>query len=229
MNQSNTEETRQRLGNISQIRDLLFGEQLENYEQRFDQIDSRVEHFESTIAELRGEIEQHRSEVSEQLEQITTNFQQLQASLTNQVDSTVDSLDKRFKYLSVNTYAEINSIRQDVQSKTNSNYQKIELITDNLNAQLQAIKTQSNSHRNILEKDISSLKKQLASVIEENLTALEETTVSRGDLAEVLFELCLKVQGKSITSEAVNPQPHNDDSRNIEGEILLLEEINRAC
>jgi len=226
MNQSNREETRQRLGNITQIRDLLFGEQIDQYEQRFVQLDSRIENSESTIAELKKEFEQHRSEISNQLEQLTVNFQQLQDSLTEKVDSTADSLDKKFKYLSVNTYTEINNIQQEVQSKTNSNYQKVELITDNLSAQLQSIKNQSYSHRNILEKDINSLKQQLTSLIEENLSELADTKVSRGDLAEVLFELCLKIKGTSIQPEAINPQSHNGNVRDMEGEILLLEEIN---
>jgi len=228
MNQSNREETRQRLGNITQIRDLLFGEQIDQYEQRFVELDSRIEYLESTVSQLKEDIRQHHSEINNQVEFLNANFQKLYNDLFKQTNSKVDSLDKRFKYLSVNTYSEVNNIRQEVQSKTNSNYQKIELITDNLNAQLQAVKTQSNSHKNILEKDINSLKKQLASVIAENLSTLEEKSVSRGDLAEVLFELCLKVQGKSIQSEAINSQPQNGNvvSQDIEGEILLLEEIN---
>ncbi|RMF28440.1 MAG: hypothetical protein D6756_00140, partial [Cyanobacteria bacterium J083] len=80
MNESNKAEIRDRLGNIDQIRDILFGSQLRDY-------NNRIEHVEKAISILQKELRDRTDEVKQV---ISTEFQ-----------ATVESLDKNVKSLSL--------------------------------------------------------------------------------------------------------------------------------
>jgi Na+/phosphate symporter len=75
------EQMRDRLGNIDQIRNLLFGEQLGEYSQRFQSYEDRFENIESELLSFQ--------------EETRNRLNQLQNSLTTEIRSAVDSIEKK--------------------------------------------------------------------------------------------------------------------------------------
>lgn len=82
MNQMSREDVRERLGNIDQIRDIIIGAQLREYENRFSKV-------ESDLSLLQQEMRSH-------LEQVKTNF-------TAELKGMAEVLEKKLKLLSLNT------------------------------------------------------------------------------------------------------------------------------
>ena len=205
-------EVRQKLGNITQIRELLFGEQIEEYNRNFDQLKQKNQNLESNIQELSLNLERFKSDTEEHLIQLKTN-------ILEEINTAINSLEKKLKYLSVNTYAEVTKIYQEIDTKTNTNFQKMELVADNLNFQLTKLKEEANQNRETQKKNLDNLKKQLSETIENNLSELTEAKVSRSDLAEVLFELCLKVKGQNFNTDEIG-----DDGNGINSDLLLSED-----
>jgi gas vesicle protein len=213
----NKEEMRQKLGNITQIRELLFGEQIEEYERKFTQVQQQTQDLESSLEALSLNLERFKSDTEEHLSQ-------LKSSLSEEIKSAMDSLEKKIKYLSVNTYTEVTKINKEIDNKTQNNFQKIELISDRIHTHIKSLKDEANHNQKVLTEDIENLKKQLSETIEKNLSDLTEAKVSRHDFAEMLFELCLKIKGQDEKSTAIETNFHNGNQNGVNSDLLLLEE-----
>lgn len=87
---SKPEIMRDRLGNIDQIREVLFGQKAQEYEQQFTSYDQR-------LSSLEGDLSQLQTETRDRL-------RQLQDTFTTELRGTLDSLEKKLKYLSLTTH-----------------------------------------------------------------------------------------------------------------------------
>uniref|UniRef100_A0ACD5GR41 Uncharacterized protein n=1 Tax=Desertifilum tharense IPPAS B-1220 TaxID=1781255 RepID=A0ACD5GR41_9CYAN len=74
MNDISKDEMRERLGNIEQIRDLLFGSQVREFEKRFNELESSLSSY--------------QQEMRDRLNQLTDD-------MTTELRATVDSLEKK--------------------------------------------------------------------------------------------------------------------------------------
>ena len=196
------EEMREKLGNISQIRDLLFGSQMRDYEQQFQKLESEL------------------SRLFAFKEAINDRVDQLHQSLSQEISAVSDSLEKRLKYLSLTTHEEINKLAQEqssFESKVSSNIEDLNL---SLNQNIKNIKTEIVSNREQLEKQIDSLKKIISEELDKQFGKLQEVKVSRDDLAEVLFELCIKVKGTEFV-------PDLKDAADSKADFLLPDQQNQ--
>ncbi|MGK7938120.1 MAG: hypothetical protein AB4206_20335 [Xenococcaceae cyanobacterium] len=178
------EEMRKRLGNISQLRDLLLGDKIEEYEASLAQNSQRLDTLESSLIKF-------QSGVNERLNK-------MQDSLSKEINAAVDSLEKKIKYLSLTTHEETNKLKQEIEEKSRTAFQNIDTLQNNLRSETSYLKDELFQTRNNLGEDLQSLKQQVLEKLENNLSELTENKVSRTDLAEVLFELCLKVKGSDF-------------------------------
>lgn len=208
---------RQKLSNITQIRELLFGEQAEEYELKFAQSQQKIKNIESSIEDLNLNLERFKSDIKEHL-------LQLKNSLSEDINLAVDGVEKKVKYLSVNTSKEVSQINQKIEDKTRVNSQTIDLVTDKMSSQIKHLKEEASQTHEAIDKDIRNLKNQLKEAIEKNFSDLTDAKISRSDLAEVLFELCLKVKGQDANLNEV--ESHNGNSKETNEELIFLEESN---
>ncbi len=199
------EEMRNRLGNITQLQELLFGEQIKEYDRKFEQTQKHIDKLESDINEVRLTLEER--------------LVQLEKSLTKEIETAVDSLEKKLKYLSLTTQDETSKLKQELKQTSQTSYNNINSIQESLNSQTNNLKTELVKTKEILDKDIQTLRQQLLEKIEKNLSELSEDKVSRGDLGEVLFELCLKVKGADFV-----PDLKEAANNGIKADFILPEE-----
>ena len=187
MNQITKAEMRKRLGNITQLQDLLFGEKIEKY-------DSQLEQYSQRLQQLESETKKFHLIVKERLEQ-------LEESLGNKINSVASTLEKRIKYLEINTQAEQIKIQQEIDALSQNSYDNIDFLQKSLNANTNSLKTEITQSKVALDRDLQLLKQQIFERLESNLAELSASKVSRSTLAEVLFELCLKVKGSDFNFE----------------------------
>ena len=199
------EEMRNRLGNITQLQELLFGEQIKEYDRKFEQTQKHIDKLESDINEVRLTLEER--------------LVQLEKSLTKEIETAVDSLEKKLKCLSLTTQDETSKLKQELKQTSQTSYNNINSIQESLNSQTNNLKTELVKTKEILDKDIQTLRQQLLEKIEKNLSELSEDKVSRGDLGEVLFELCLKVKGADFV-----PDLKEAANNGIKADFILPEE-----
>ena len=191
MTEITKEEMRNRLGNITQLQEILFGEQVKEYNHKFAQTQRHIDKLESDINKVHSGLQER--------------LKQLEISLTKEIEtavnSAVDSLEKKLKYLSIATQDETSKLKQELINTSRTSYENINSIQESLNSQTNNLKTELVKTKEILDKDIQTLRQQLLEKIEKNLSELSDEKVARSDLAEVLFELCLKVKGTDFVSD----------------------------
>lgn len=196
-------EIRERLGNIEQIRDLLFGHKLQEYEQRFQQCEEYIDKINQDLSVFETET--------------TNHLEQLQESLTTEFRSAINSLEKKLEYLSLTTHEQTEKLTTDIQRTAHKSSQSIESLNQQLTGQTDYLKNDLNQTKNQLQQAMKDLREEVFEVIQQELQELKNNKVSRVDLADFLFELCVKVKSNK-------PAKDFQETSEIQNNNLLLPE-----
>ncbi len=165
--------------NISKIRDILFGNNMNEYEKRFEQLEDKLA---LSIAEGKAETNKRISTLENYLKQ---EIRQLNDKLIEEEDSRIKS-DKK--------------IISDLESLENS-LKKFKLSTsDNFSAINQQIMDLSNA----TNEQLVSLRKTLQDRLETTSNQLQTNKVERSSLAMMLTDLAYKIAGENDIDEAKN-------------------------
>ncbi|MBW4621802.1 MAG: hypothetical protein KME17_20855 [Cyanosarcina radialis HA8281-LM2] len=193
------EEMRERLGNIDQIRDLLFGHKVREYEQQFQSSDRRLEKLEAELSNFQVEM-RDRTE-------------RLQESLATEIRSGLDSLEKKLKYLSLTTHEQTSKLQEEITLTDRKLSHGVESLLKDVKSQTSLFKEDLAQTKTKIASDFQELKERVTEEIENIFSNLKENKVSRADLADVLFEVCLKIKGTEFVpslKEATENQMKTD-------------------
>ena len=207
MNEITKDEIRKRLGNITQLQELLFGEQVAQYNSKLEQHNQRLNKLESEFEKFQLVISQR--------------FEQLENNLTQKLNSTANSLARKIKYLSVTTQEGTTKIQQEVDVLVQNSHDNLNFLHNSLNSETNSLKTEIVRTKTVLDRDIQLLKQQISEKLERNLSELSEGKVSRSDLAELLFELCIKIKGADLV-----PELQEAATKEISTDLILTEKSN---
>ena len=180
MNQLKKEEIYDKLGNIDQIRDIIFGSQLRDYNTRFDKLESDLVNF--------------RQELIDRIQEVkSTNAIELR--------SAIDTMDKRIRALQLTGEEERNELRQIIDRthrKSTSNFDK---LGEDLEVTTGLLRDNLSESKAKLQDDIRNLRIYVQEELERRLSAIGNIKVSRDDMAEILFELGMRLKGTEFVPE----------------------------
>lgn len=180
-------EMRKKLGNISQLQDLLFGDQIEKFNHQLAEYNQRQNNLETSHQKLQASIDQR--------------LNQLETKLSQQINGVANSLDKKIQYVNITTQQNQQATKQDLYNLSEQTHRELEELRNNLKAQNHNFKTELTQAKFTWDRDLELLKKQIRQKLDSQLTELATGKVSRSDLAEVLFELCLKLREPDVHFE----------------------------
>ncbi|MBC6452903.1 MAG: hypothetical protein GDA43_06575 [Hormoscilla sp. SP5CHS1] len=160
------DEMRDRLGNVDQIRDLLFGKQQRDYETRLNKL-------ESSLSALQQEMRDRLNQLNDTL---STELRSTMYSL--ELRSTMYSLEKKIQYISSSTNEELTDMRQDIEGKDKNVSESIDSLNKLIGSQINSVKAEVNKAQEKLEKDIQSLKNEIVDKLEKRLSGLTESKVA---------------------------------------------------
>ncbi|MEG4395721.1 hypothetical protein [Microcoleus sp. BROC3] len=174
------EEMRERLGNIDQIRDIIFGAQLREYDNRFDKIDS---------------------DLSMMQQDMQARIEQVKTVLSGEMRAAVDSLEKKVKSLTSNTQEESADIRQQVDRVNRKFSSSMEALDEAIDNQTSSLRDELSQTRERLSEETRTLKTQVFEELDRRFSMLRDVKVSRDDMAEILFELGMRLKGTEFVPE----------------------------
>jgi archaellum component FlaC len=174
MGEITKEEMRERMGNIDQIRDIIFGPQLREYDRRIDRIESNLSLLDRDI---RDRLEQFK----------TACLAELRVS--------VDSLEHKIKSLSLTSQNDNADVRQLLDRLNKKFSTNIEALDKTVDRQIASIRNDLSETRENLQEDTRNLRVQIFQELERRFSLTTNASVSRDDLAETLFELGLRIKG----------------------------------
>jgi hypothetical protein len=180
MNEITKAEIRKKLGNITQLRDLLVGDRLAEYNYRLEQYHQRLNSLETNLQKSQAAIE--------------ARIVQAEKKLLEQINSVASTWEQRIKYSTLKTQAEQDKIQQEVELLSQYSHENLDFLHQSLNTNTNNLKIEITQSKADLDRDLTLFKQQLLSKLETNLAELAQNKISRADLAEVLFELSLKLK-----------------------------------
>ncbi len=180
MGELTKEEMRERLGNIDQIRDIIFGAQLREYSARFDKIESDVSMIQQ---EMRDRIDQVKN------------------VLSTEIRTAIDSMEKKTKTLSLTVEDESTNIRQQVERLNKKFSSSIEALNEAVDNQSTSIREDVSQTREKLQEDTRNLRNHVFEELDRRFSLLREIKVSRDDMAEILFELGMRLKGSEFVPQ----------------------------
>jgi hypothetical protein len=222
---------RERLGNIDQIRDILFGPQLREYTTRLEQLErdmaatqqelrnrsedirqsvltelqSAVETIDKRIRTLSLKDDEEKLDLRQQIEAINKRMantaEELQESIAGELDDLAENADKRFKSMQARDAEEKFEIRQQLDLLSKRLSGNIEALDQNLDQQTSALQENLQETQTKFQSEISDLRTQLFDELERYCSMLSQVKVSRDDMAELLFELGLRLKGSEFVPE----------------------------
>jgi DNA anti-recombination protein RmuC len=185
------------MGNVELIRDIIFGSKLQEYDNRLDKLES---HLSLLDKEMRDRTLAVKTEC----------LTELRAS--------VDSLEEKIKSLSLTSQRDNADIRQLIDRTYKSFSSRLESIDKTVVSQGSSIRKELSETREKLQEDTQSLKAQIFDELEKRFSMLKDAKLSRNDMADILFELGLRIKKAEFT-------PELKDSTNSNGSdgVLLIE------
>ncbi|HEY9850862.1 MAG TPA: hypothetical protein V6D28_15450 [Leptolyngbyaceae cyanobacterium] len=192
------EEMRERLGNIDQIRDIIFGPQLREYDNRFDKIESDISLL--------------QQEMRDRIDQVKT-------VLSTEIRSAADSVEKKVKSLNVTTQEEIADLRQQLDRITKKFSNTIESLDEAIDNQTNSIRDELNQARTKLQDEVRVLRGQVFEELERRFSMMREDKLSKDDMAEFFFEIGMRMKGNEFIpqlKEAVETDVYATDVRFLE-------------
>lgn len=205
------EEMRRKLGNLTQIRELLFGEQIEDYDSKFQQYQNKLEILESNLQALDSNLDQFKLDQQQRMDK-------LQNDLSHDISTAINSLEKKLQYLGLNTSGEVAKLNKNIETKTQRNSQIIDAVSQRFDSENQHLREEINQTRTVLEQDFTNLKQELGAIIEQDLSSFSKHNLSRHELADLLFEICLKIKGNNTNGELFDEARNNGE---IKAELIL--------
>lgn len=191
------EEMRERLGNIDQIRDIIFGSQLREYNNRFDQIESDLSIINQ---DLQDRIEH------------TKTF------LAGEIKVSVESLEKKLKLLAAHQQEDMVDVKQQMDRLNRKFSNSLQSLDEAIDTQTNAVREELTQTRHQLQEDIHSLKNLVVEELERRFSLLKNSKVSKDDMAEILFELGMRLKGTEFVPK-LKEVADNKDQR----ELLLID------
>ncbi|MFB2975080.1 hypothetical protein [Microseira sp. BLCC-F43] len=174
------EALRDRLGNIDQIRDILMGPQLRDYETR--------------LAQVEADLSLLRQDLRERIEETKTSF-------ATEIRTNVESLEKKIKAVSLTASEESADLRQlsDRMNKRFSN--TIEALNDSVDKQVASLREELSESKARLQEDVRNLRDQIFEELDRQFSALRTGKVSKDDMAEILFEVAMRIKGTEFVRQ----------------------------
>lgn len=191
------EELRERLGNIDQIRDIIVGAKLREY-------DSRIEQIETDISML-------QQEMRDRLERVKTD-------ISTDLRAAIDALEKKLKCFSLNFDEENAALHQQIDRANKKFSNSIETLDRALETETTSIRQELSETKNNLQSNVKTLKEDIFAELEKRFSKLTQAKVSRHDMAEVLFELGMRMKETEILPKLKAAVPTDEFEQ-----VLLLQ------
>ncbi len=203
------DEVREKLGNINQIRDIIFGTQLREYDNRLSKVESDLSMLQQ---EMRDRIDQVKSGFSLELK------------------ASIESLEKKLKSYNSSTQEECVDLRQQADRLNKKFSNSVQILDEAIDAHTSSIRGELTETKTKLQDDVSALRDLVLEKLDRRFSQLRETKVSKDDIAETLFELGMRLKGTEFIpklQEVANGNGNREEHVPLLATRKLAEELTR--
>lgn len=235
-------ELSERLGNIDQIRDILFGSYLRESTSRLEQVEKSISVLQQEVRERTDELkqvlstefqasidnvekkiksltlkdEQDKFDIQQKLDLLTTrinnNAEDLKSEVFKQLQIEINTLESKIKSLNQKNDEEKVDLRQQIDRLNKKLNSNFESLDETIETQTNTLRDDLLSSREKIQGDVLSLRNQVFEELERRFALLSSNKVAKDDLAEFLFELGLRLKGTEFVPQLKEAADSDDSS-----------------
>lgn len=165
------------LGNVDQIREIIFGSQLREFNQRFEQMAQRIDQLSVSVEE---------------------RLREQQKTLQSEIANNMELLETKFKNLSTLGKEEREALREELARNDKRVTIAFESFGEENETKLALMKKELQAGAAQLKEEMEALKAEFFRELRARLGDLSDAKVSRDVMAETLFEMAMKIKGEGL-------------------------------
>ena len=169
--------------NIDQIRELIFGSQIHEFEERFKQIELRMGNL---IGNLRNEmVKSHEG-------------------LKKKTKRSLTVLEEKIDNLAAATQNEQHHIKKMIHNVDQELRDKVAMQKDEFKTRLKMTRESIADEQEQIRESIRTTRNELHDILENRLNALADEKLARDQMAQMLLEVAMKIRGTNVTALLTN-------------------------
>lgn len=168
------------LGNVDQIREILFGSQSRELNKRFEKLEIDIKR---SFDDLKSKIEFSQKEFNQKLE------------------NEVELISKRIKNLTTTQQDEFADIKDGNLKQEKRIQHNIDLLNEEIGVKIEQLTKDQSDSKKSLSEELNFLKLEVFEFIEDKLSQMNNIKLSRDDAAEIMMEAALRIKGNNIQSQ----------------------------
>ena len=172
--------------NVEQIRDLIFGSQIKEFEERFSQLNTAL----------------HAAE-----DQITRTFNDAYAKLQKETERALEALEKKTDNIAASAQKERSKLKDLIDTTDETLHDQLNNQKDEFTTKLKIMKENTADENQKMVKEMQAMKHEIQATIEAGLSSLDEDKLSRDSMAQMLLDIAMKIQGTDMTTLLTKENP----------------------
>jgi len=201
------------LDHIEQIRDIIFGPQKREYDDRFSQFTAELKRTKNEMVARNDDLRaQFQKEITAGLAALDQSLRQLTEKMEAETTGLRQRMQDENQALQQRIQSENDSLRQKMAADNATLQQLLETTEKKLNAELASLVQKVDESNATLRKELNDVRARLQSELhaardeaarnlESESTRLRESKVSRDVMAEMLHEVAMKLEGVEMLAE----------------------------
>ena len=168
------------LGNVDQIREILFGSQSREMKEKFDKLEASIK---SLHEEMRRKIEQTQSDFNIRLE------------------SELEAISRKMKNIVTQQQNEFSDVRDSAIKQEKRLQNAMDIMEEELNAKREQLQKQHLESNSALRSEMDTLKDEVLKTLNDKMSEMNGVKLSRDDAADILMEAAMAMKGTQINQQ----------------------------
>ncbi len=173
------------LGNVDQIREILFGSQSREMKEKFEKLEASIKALHD---EMRKKIEQTQSEFNMRIE------------------SELETLSRKMKNIVTQQQNEFADVRDSALKQEKRLQNAMDIMEEELNTKREQLQKQQLETNMALRSEMDALKDEVLDTLNAKMADMNGVKLSRDDAAEILMEAAMAMKGTQINQQLAMTQ-----------------------
>jgi vacuolar-type H+-ATPase subunit E/Vma4 len=165
------------VNNVDQIRDIIFGSQIKDFEEKFAKLENSMHMMESSIKKA---------------------FNEAHTKLQRETERSLEALEKKIDNLSNSTQRERAKLKDLIDTTDETLQMQLSDQKDEFTTKLRILKENVSDEQNKLVENMNSMKREIENLLKNNLDRLSDDKLSRDSMAQMLLEVAMKIKGTDM-------------------------------
>jgi small-conductance mechanosensitive channel len=162
--------------NVDQIRDIIFGQQIREFEEKFDRLEQALKAYETKAAQ---------------------SLDKTLGALETRLERTINALEEKLDQLSGASLKERTKLREMVENSDELLQASMTQLKNDMTTKLKLLEENTADMSSTFRDEMQQMRDEIEAEVVRKVDALSAGKLSRDTFAQVLVEIAMRLQGQS--------------------------------